>query len=169
MEITSKTQGDLYFFANGTGYLPLVDMLDTWFRWAAISDLSSQGINAENEWNSTYEFSLFPGFRQKLCLFLSFECYQEFIGSDFVERLANMRSGAVKLYLRFAKPGYSLSSRLESPNIMVVSQKFDLPFIQSNVESTGTRYYICGSPEFSHEIPKYLAQAGVTSNKIRLL
>lgn len=169
MGLNQPLLGDITILAAGTGFFPFLDLLDLWFRWSAIKELEKRGIDATDEWPGTEDFSSFPSPKLKIQMIVCFRSIDEFIGAEFIERLASLQEGNFEMKIRVEDESFDKSKYDHLTGIKFFSERLDSTFFQTKCATTSTRYIICGPPAFNNEIPTFLKEQGVVEDLLELL
>ena len=168
----ANISGNYYLFAGGTGILPFLDILDFVLKKSIYTVIKKKVGEVEAKKMDVYEEDYDQEMKDfKFILYGAFVSWSDFPGSNIVERLYRItKENELPWFDMKIKISKQEPSDGEKGNLPLIKNRFDMNFLQSNIDVNATSgVYICGPPIFNQTIPLSLETMGLPESKITIV
>jgi len=167
-ELRKESQGKHCIFAAGTGIFPFLDLLDYMLR-KVIDEVLTETVSKEaadtvNPFNEDYKGTFHPTF--SITLYVACSSIEEFVGLDIIQSLSEISKRHNKHWFDCV---VKIPGQVKIGELVLSSNRFTVETLSRVVQNNVAKAYICGPPEFNHDMPIMLEKAGLDVKKIVLV
>ena len=168
MGLTSKSVGEHYFFAAGTGILPFLDLFDAFLRKMIYGILEKKVDTKILDGINIIQKYLAESFNKdlKFKLFLSLRELDDFVGKEIIEKLSELSQNT-------GNGIFEATIKCEKANqfkfVKQTKERFEAAYVSNVLDSKASKVYICGPPKFNESIYQYSINKGIDKDNIILV